>query len=163
MKKGSEKNMDLRKLHDSYLMEMFRFGVNGAICFVIDWGIMMLMMTFTPAPDWLSIATGFIVSVIVNYILCVIWVFKGSQKQTFGSQIVFVGSSVIGLGLTELFMMLFMQFMSAAIAKVVVTLIVMVWNYIAKRFAIYHIAPKALKSSKKTNEKANSDHNQSGE
>lgn len=145
-KEGSESGMNLKELRNSHLMEMFRFAVNGAVCFVIDWGVMMLLMTFTPIPDWLSIATGFIVSVIVNYLLCVVWVFKGSQKQTIASQIVFVGSSVVGLGLTELFMMLFMQFMSAAIAKVIVTLIVMVWNYIAKRFAIYNIASKGKKN-----------------
>ena len=38
-------------------------------------------------------------------------------------------------------MLIFMQFMPASIAKIIVTLIVMVWNYVAKRFALYRIRP----------------------
>ena len=67
--------------------------------------------------------------------------FEDAGKQNLASQIVFLGSSIIGLGLTELFMLMFMQFMPASIAKVIVTLIVMVWNYVAKRFALYRIRP----------------------
>jgi putative flippase GtrA len=117
--------------------EIFRFGVNGGVCFVVDWSIMMLLMNFTNLPDWLCIGIGFTVSVILNYILCVVWVFKGAGKQDLKSQIVFIGSSVIGLGLTEVLMLFFMLFIHEAIAKVIVTLIVMVWNYFMKRIAVY--------------------------
>ena len=117
--------------------ELFRFGVNGVVCFLIDWGTMILLMTYTDLPDWFSIGAGFTVSVIVNYVICIVWVFKGAGKQTLGQQLIFVGSSVVGLFLTEIFMAFFMQYMSATPAKVIVTLIVMVWNYVFKRFAIY--------------------------
>ena len=102
---------------------------------------MMLMMKLTSLPDWICIAAGFILSVILNYIICVVWVFEDAGKQNVASQVVFLGSSIIGLGLTELFMLIFMQFMPASIAKIIVTLIVMVWNYVAKRFALYRIRP----------------------
>ncbi|MGI6108318.1 MAG: GtrA family protein [Eubacteriaceae bacterium] len=117
--------------------ELFRFGVNGVVCFIIDWGTMMLLMTYTDLPDWFSIGAGFTLSVIVNYIICVLWVFKGAGKQGFGQQVIFVGSSVVGLFLTEILMAFFMQYMGATPAKVIVTLIVMVWNYVFKRFAVY--------------------------
>ena len=119
--------------------EIFRFIVNGGICFVIDWGVMMLLMEFTSLPDWFSIGAGFTVSVIVNYIICVFWVFKGAEKQSFSSKIIFVGSSLIGLGLTELLMLILIKFIPPAIAKVFVTGIVMIWNYLMKRIAIYGI------------------------
>ena len=119
--------------------EIFRFIVNGGICCVIDWGVMMLLMEFTSLPDWFSIGAGFTVSVIVNYIICVLWVFKGAEKQSFSSKIIFVGSSLIGLGLTELLMLILIKFIPPAIAKVFVTGIVMIWNYLMKRIAIYGI------------------------
>ncbi len=128
------------KIHGKAL-EIFRFAATGVICFALDWGTMMLMMKLTSLPDWICIAAGFILSVILNYIICVVWVFEDAGKQNVASQVVFLGSSIIGLGLTELFMLIFMQFMPASIAKIIVTLIVMVWNYVAKRFALYRIRP----------------------
>ncbi len=119
--------------------EIFRFVINGGICFVIDWGVMMLLMEFTNLPDWFSIGIGFTVSVIVNYIICILWVFKGAEKQSIGSKFIFIGSSVVGLGLTELLMLLLIPFIPPAIAKVFVTGVVMIWNYLMKRIAIYGI------------------------
>lgn len=124
--------------------EIFRFGVNGGVCALVDMAVMYLLMKLTPAPDWLSIGLGFTVSVILNYILCVVWVFKDAGKQDLKSQIIFVGSSVIGLGLTELLMFIALNWLHihALIAKVIVTLIVMVWNYFMKRIAIYGLKKK---------------------
>ena len=123
-------------------MEIFRFGLTGGLSFLVDYGFMTLCKQFTPAPDWLSIGIGFTVSVIFNYWLCARWVFRGAKKQDFKSGVIFIGSSVIGLGLTELLMWLFMKVMSIYIAKIIVTLLVMVWNYIMKRIAVYGVKEK---------------------
>ncbi len=119
--------------------EVFKFAVNGAICFVIDWSCMMLLdaFVFPKTLHWLSIAIGFTVSVIANYIICVLWVFEDAGKQDLKSKAVFVGSSIMGLGWTELLMWLLEKVMPPFIAKPIVTLLVMVWNYFLKRFAIY--------------------------
>ena len=135
----------LKKLLKSpKLWEIFRFGVNGGICFLVDTAIMAVLMDYTPLHDWLCIGIGFTVSVILNYILCLVWVFKGAGKQDLKSQIIFVGSSIIGLGLTEVLMLFALNvlFMDKIIAKVIVTLIVMVWNYFMKRLAIYGFKKK---------------------
>ena len=131
-------------LKNPKIWEIFRFGVNGGVCFLVDAAIMLLLMNFTPLPDWVCIGIGFTVSVILNYILCLIWVFKGAGKQDLKSQIVFIGSSVIGLGLTEVLMLFALNvlFMNELISKIIVTLIVMVWNYFMKRLAIYGFKKK---------------------
>ena len=131
-------------LKNPKLWEIFRFGVNGGVCFLVDAAIMAVLMDYTPLPPWLCIGIGFTVSVILNYILCLVWVFKGAGKQDLKSQIVFIGSSVIGLGLTEVLMLFALNvlFMDKIIAKVIVTLIVMVWNYFMKRLAIYGFKKK---------------------
>ena len=131
-------------LKNPKLWEIFRFGVNGGVCFLVDAAIMAVLMDYTPLADWICIGIGFTVSVILNYILCLVWVFKGAGKQDLKSQIVFIGSSVIGLGLTEVLMLFALNvlFMDKLIAKVIVTLIVMVWNYFMKRLAIYGFKKK---------------------
>lgn len=123
--------------------EIFRFGVNGGVCFVVDYAVMILCFKVLSLYEWLSIGIGFTVSVILNYILCLVWVFKGATKQNLKSQIIFIGSSIIGLGITEALMLFAINVLGMettielGIAKVVVTLIVMVWNYFMKRIAIY--------------------------
>lgn len=131
-------------LKNPKLWEIFRFGVNGGVCFLVDAAIMAVLMDYTPLAPWLCIGIGFTVSVILNYILCLVWVFKGAGKQDLKSQIIFIGSSVIGLGLTEVLMLFALNvlFMDKIIAKVIVTLIVMVWNYFMKRLAIYGFKKK---------------------
>ena len=131
-------------LKNPKIWEILRFGVNGGVCFLVDAAIMLLLMNFTPLPDWVCIGIGFTVSVILNYVLCLIWVFKGAGKQDLKSQIVFIGSSVIGLGLTEVLMLFALNvlFMNELISKIIVTLIVMVWNYFMKRLAIYGFKKK---------------------
>ena len=128
--------------------EVFRFGVNGGVCFVVDYGVMTLCYKALQWPEWLSVGLGVTVSVILNYILCLVWVFKGAGKQTLKSQIIFIGSSIIGLILTEILMLFAMNVLNMktvlllAVAKVIVTLIVMVWNYFMKRIAIYGVNKK---------------------
>ena len=128
--------------------ELFRFGVNGGVCFVVDYAVMTLCYKALKWPEWLSVGLGFTVSVILNYILCLVWVFKGATKQNLKSQIIFIGSSLVGLGLTEVLMLFAMKVLNMntvfllAVAKVIVTLIVMVWNYFMKRIAIYGVKKK---------------------
>lgn len=126
-------------LRNPRIMEVIRFGINGAVCFVIDYVILLLLDRFTSWPHWLNIGIGFTVSVIVNYLLCVVWVFKGAGKQDTKAKIIFVGSSVIGLGLTEVLMLFFENLLHIPtwIAKPIVTILVMIWNYFMKRLAVY--------------------------
>ena len=135
-------------LQNERLMEIFRFAVTGGLSFLVDYGIMTLCKLLTPAPDWLSIGIGFTVSVLFNYWLCARWVFHGARKQDLKSGVIFIGSSVIGLGLTELLMWIFMKYISIYIAKIVVTLLVMVWNYIMKRIAVYGVKGKSDQQAK---------------
>lgn len=118
-------------------MEIYRFVVTGIVCFIVDFGVMMLLMKFTHLPDVLTIAISFTLSVVLNYIMCARWVFKAAHNQDLKSISIFIGSSVIGLGLTEILMIIFMLVIHPYIAKIFVTLIVMVWNFIMKRIAIY--------------------------
>lgn len=121
------------------IMEIFRFVVTGGLSFVVDYGILVGLTTGLGVNYLISSAISFTVSVIVNYFLCVLWVFDGADKSNDKKVVVmFVGSSVIGLVFNQILMYLFVSVFGIfyMIAKVITTLIVMVWNYVAKKMAL---------------------------
>ncbi|MDD2414190.1 MAG: GtrA family protein [Eubacteriaceae bacterium] len=125
-------------LQSKRFAEIFRFGVNGGISFVVDYAGLYLLTEFAGIDYLISSGISFTLSVIVNYIICVKWVFEGAQNQNARSKFIFVASSVIGLGLTEFLMWALVNKMGIyyMIAKIISTIIVMIWNYIAKRWAL---------------------------
>jgi len=125
-------------LDKSRLKEMYRFVVNGAISFLVDYGILYALTEFCGVNYLLSSAISFCASVAVNYVICVKWVFEGAKNTNSRAKAVFIGSSVVGLLLNQLFMWLFVEKCGIyyMLAKVIATLLVMIWNYIAKRKAL---------------------------
>ena len=93
----------------------------------------------------------FVIAVIVNYLICVFWVFSGAREQSRQSRIAFFLTSAVGLLLNELLMFLFrvmwgedavlFTVFSFAVSlyvlnKVLATCVVMVWNYFTKRYIL---------------------------
>lgn len=125
------------------LMELFRFCVAGGAGFVVDYLVYLAVLGIWGEQAYLwGKILGFTISVFVNYLLCLYYVFQGAQKQSPAQIAVFFGSSVIGLGLNALLIWVAVDLLGvpAWIANLPVVLIVMVWNYFMKRIAIYKMA-----------------------
>ncbi len=119
------------------LREMFRFVVTGGFSFLVDFGLMVFLVEIFHMNELLAAGISFTVSVIVNYLMCVFWVFDATQKSNVLTIIIFIFSSVIGLVLNELFMWILLElYVNYMVAKIISTILVMIWNYIAKRKAI---------------------------
>ncbi|MBO6195688.1 MAG: GtrA family protein [Bacilli bacterium] len=118
------------------LLQMFKFLLVGGLAFVIDYVTLIICKEVFHINVLISAAIAFIVSVIVNYILSVKWVFdvdkNKSEKKNF---IIFIVFSVIGLGLTELIMWFGVDILkiSYLIVKIIATAIVMVFNFITRK------------------------------
>ncbi len=119
-------------------LEMMRFIIVGAITFVVDYGLLYIFTEYIGLYYMYSTAIAFIAAVIFNYWLCVIYVFTNVQRQTSKQAILFVGSSVIGLGLNQICMWFFVEIFGIyyMLAKIISIIIVMAWNYIMKRKAV---------------------------
>ena len=118
--------------------EIVRFCIVGGVSFLIDYGLLYFCTEFGGIHYFYSSAISFTVSVVVNYWLCVQFVFTGVARQTAQQAALFIGSSVAGLALNQLCMWIFVEFFGVfyMFAKLAATVIVMAWNYVMKRKAL---------------------------
>ncbi len=130
------------------LGEALRFVLTGGVCFLVEFFCLVLLRDKLGLDTLAAVPLAFLVSVILNYILCVIWVFKGAKDQGNAAKLAFLITSVMGLFLNEGLMYLFRVLFGEdqqlftlfgftvtmyMVNKALSTLIVMVWNYFTKR------------------------------
>ncbi len=125
-------------MRNERLFEIIRFCIVGGLSLLVDCGVLYGLTDFCGVHYLYSAAISFTVSVIFNYWLCVKYVFKNARHQTPRQATIFIGSSVVGLGLNQLCMWFFVEIilLHYMIAKLAATVIVTLWNYIMKRKAI---------------------------
>ena len=120
------------------LMELMRFGVTGGVCFLVEFAALTALVEILHMPVLWATALAFLISVAVNYALCVRWVFTGARGGDAKVRAQFLLTSGMGLGLNELLMWLMNIRLGVQyqVAKVIATLLVMVWNYVTKRLVL---------------------------
>ncbi len=136
--------------------QILKFGVVGVVCFFIDFVITLVLsaicrsagMDTTPAA-LVGAFWGFTISVIINYLLSMKFVFNRREDMDRKKEfVIFVVLSLIGLALNELIIKFsidvvyensaFLQkYLTAGLvtagAKIVATGIVMVYNFITRK------------------------------
>ena len=118
------------------LSQIIKFGFVGGTAFVIDAGLLFLLTEFCGIHYLISGMISFTASVIYNYIVSVKWVFDAKKDANKTQEfIVFIVLSVIGLGINQLFMWLFVDMMHIyyMLSKIIATVIVMVYNFITRK------------------------------
>lgn len=119
--------------------QIIKFGFVGFLCFFIDYGIMVLLTEVVGIDYLVSSGISFTVSVIVNYILSITFVFETDKnKNKFKEFVVFVFLSVIGLGINEACMWFAVELLGIhyMISKIGATAVVMVYNFISRKIFI---------------------------
>ena len=135
--------------------EVIRFALTGGVCFLVELAVLILLKGKLGIDTLIATPVAFLISVILNYLLCVVWVFRGAKNQGAGAKAGFLITSLIGLGLNELLMLLFRLILGEdaviltvagktinmyVLNKCLATLIVMIWNYFSKRAVLYRKA-----------------------
>jgi len=140
------------------LMEqIMKFGVVGVVCFFIDFAITMVVSGLLRSQAGMETGTaaligaffGFTISVIINYLLSMKYVFVRKEEMDRRKEfIIFTILSLIGLGIHEVIIVLCIDviydnwmwlngFLSPTLAtagaKIFATGIVMVYNFITRK------------------------------
>ncbi len=128
--------------------EVVRFLIAGIAGFIVELAVLILLKEKFSIDTLVATPIAFTLSVIVNYVMCALWVFPDARQQSNGRKIAFLITSIVGLLINELLMFLFrivwgeeqvvLTVFSFTISlyvinKILSTCIVMVWNYFTKR------------------------------
>ena len=118
------------------IQQIFKFGVIGALAFLIDYGVLYVLTEYAGMYYLLSGAISFTVSVIFNYICSMKYVFSGKEGMSRRKEfIVFVVLSILGLLLNQLLMWLGVDLLHIyyMVTKIFATAIVMVYNFVTRK------------------------------
>ena len=118
------------------LLQFCKFGLVGTLCFCIDYGLMILLTERAGLHYFASSAISFTVSVVVNYILSMRFVFNGKDDLSkFQEMAIFVALSLVGLALNQMIMWIAVELFGIfyAVAKILSTMLVTTYNFISRK------------------------------
>ena len=121
------------------IKQIMRFGVVGVISFLVDYGILYVLTEKANIYYLLSAGISFTVSVVINYLLSMSWVFKSNKKRGKKEEfIIFIVLSLGGLLLNQVMMYVFVDYMNLyyLLAKIVATAIVMIYNFTSRKLIL---------------------------
>jgi len=115
--------------------QIIKFGIVGVVAALVDVGVLVALKELFMVPVLLSSMISFCVSVSVNYLLSMSFVFKGKGESRVKEFAVFVLLSVGGLLLNQLILWAGVEFtrIHYLIIKFVAMVIVPVYNFITRK------------------------------
>ena len=126
---------------DNTLIQLFRYTFVGGIAFIVDFSSLYLLTDFAGFHYLHSAAITFILGLVVNYILSILWVFKSrAVNKKIIEIIIFAVIGIIGLGLNEVMIWFFTERLTIyyLYSKLISTVIVYFWNFLARKYILYN-------------------------
>lgn len=113
-----------------------KFGVVGAIAFVIDYGLLALLTEAFGVNYLVSATISFTASVAFNYVASMRYVFTRKQGMSRRREFaIFVALSIAGLIINNACMWAGVEFLGIhyLVVKIGATFLVMVWNFVTRK------------------------------
>ncbi len=145
--------MQIKGLDKKTVFEFLRYVIVGGVSAVIDMAVNYAMLYYILGGDKddklfvaISVTAGFVVGIIINYILSNLFVFRTDEQKQKGRNLVafliYVAVGVIGYGLTVGLTLLGTLVIGKAgiwylLMTCVVKGVVLIWNYIGRKIFVY--------------------------
>jgi putative flippase GtrA len=120
--------------------QLIRYGFVGGCAYAVDFGTLYLFTDHLHIHYLLSAAMAFVLGLITNYILSIMWVFHtrsmdDRRKEFF----VFAVIGAVGLGFNELFIWFFTETagLHYLVSKLISTVFVFFWNFFARKKILF--------------------------
>ena len=143
-----EEEIQMEKKENSRLGEVIKFLISGGICFLVQFFLLVLLRDTVGMDTLIALPIAFLVAVVVNYILSVLWIWPSAKGSNTAAKVGFLVTSLIGLLLNELLMWIFRLLFGEEqviftllgrdismymINACITTVLVMFWNFFTKR------------------------------
>ena len=117
------------------MKQIIKFGIVGAIATLVDFGILVLLKELLHIEVLIASSISFCVSVAVNYILSMAFVFQSKNRNKVKEFVVFVLLSMGGLGLNQLILWVGVTFtpMYYLVVKSFAIVVVPVYNFVTRK------------------------------
>ena len=124
--------------------QFLRYFVTGGLAFIVDFGVFSLALYYFNIHYLVANLIGLMAGNVVNYLLSLGWVFSAEKRKMEKHRLleitVFVIISLVGMGLNELLMYLFvdMLFVQEMLSKIAAAIIVLVYNFLARKYILFY-------------------------
>lgn len=125
---------------DNIIIQLFRYVFVGGTAFIVDFFFLYFFSDICGIYYLISAVLSFIISVLVNYIMSTKWVFNQDNIENKVLEFnLFILISTIGLVFTEILLYFFTDIVGLyyLISKIVSAIIVLFWNFLARRVMFY--------------------------
>ena len=117
------------------ILQIIKFGIVGVVATLVDVGVLVVLKELLHIDVLVACAISFCISVAVNYILSMAFVFKSKNQNKLREVVIFLLLSVGGLCLNQLILWIGVTFVSAyyLTVKLFALVIVPVYNFITRK------------------------------
>ena len=131
------KSLFITKSNNTFL-QFYRYFFVGGVSFLADGGSLFFITTIG-VNYLISVIFAFVIGLAVNYGLSKLLVFEKSSVNGKIEFLVYGIIGVIGLGFTEIIMYVLTEIAGLyfMVSKVIATIIVLVWNFVARKIILY--------------------------
>lgn len=125
---------------DNGLIQFFRYAFVGGIAAVVDWAVLWGLESLG-LHYLLSAVVSFFAGLATNFLLSKLLVFNGQKARVgnAGEFIAYAAIGAVGLLMTLGIMYVFTEWLHLyfMLSKIIATVIVLVWNFLARKLFIY--------------------------
>lgn len=117
------------------ILQLIKFGIVGVIAAIVDVGVLVLLKELLYVDVLLASAISFCVSVTVNYLLSMSFVFKSKKQSKVKEFVLFVLLSIGGLCLNQFILWVGVKFTTVyyLVVKIFAMVIVPIYNFITRK------------------------------
>lgn len=125
---------------ENVFFQFLRYTVVGGLAFVVDFGLLFVLTEYFRMYYLLSATISFIAGLLVNYLISLLWVFKGEGSDNKIKEFTYFALiGLIGLLLNSLFLWLITDCMGVyyMLSKMISAGLVYLWNFGARKYFLF--------------------------